>query len=179
MKHKSRIILLAALVAVCLAVAAFAALGKQVPPSPASGNQEPVAAAAKTSFPGLIAATGEPTLNGMQTSRPSPGHVQQVAGPFDDRLVFEDLAFDGKQVTGAVRVTSDVSDLLELQVLAGFYDKSGAFLGTARFDHHLGSEGHGHAGPPEEREAFSIAVPAEFKAKAVSATVGVPVLVNE
>jgi hypothetical protein len=93
--------------------------------------------------------------------------------------VLENLTFEGTAATGAVRITSDVSDLLELQVLAGFYDDQGTLLGTARFVHHLGSEGHNHAGPPEEREEFSIPVPADFQARAVSASVGVPVLVNE
>lgn len=179
MNHKSRIPLIAALVAACLAVVAVVALGGQSPTSSASGGNAPMAAAAKTSFPGLAAAEGEPDLAGLQTRRPSPGQVLQVQGPFDDRLAFEGLALDGQAVTGAVRITSDVSDLLELQVLAGFYDDHGTLLGTARFEHHLGSEGHNHSGPPEEREEFSIPVPAEFKGTAVSAAVGVPVLVNE
>jgi hypothetical protein len=93
--------------------------------------------------------------------------------------VFEGLAFEGQAATGTVRVTSDVSDLLELQVLAGFYDDRGNLLGTARFVHHLGTEGHEHAGPSEEGEAFTIPVPAGLGPQAVSAAVGVPVLVNE
>ena len=178
MNRKSRILLIAALVAASLAVLALVVVGGRASTS-AAGDNVPLAAAAKTSFPGLTAAEGEPDLAGLQTTRPSRGQVLQVQGPFDDRLVFEGLAFDGQATTGAVRITSDVSDLLELQVLAGFYDDHGTLLGTARFEHHLGSNGHNHSGPPEEREEFSIAVPAELKAKAVSAAVGVPVLVNE
>lgn len=179
MNHKSRLLLIAALVAACLAVVAVLSLGGQSPSTPASGDKAPMAAAAKTSFPGLASAKGEPDLAGLQATRPSPGQVLQVQGPFDDRLVFEGPTFDGQTVTGAVRITSDVSDLLELQVLAGFYDDHGALLGTARFEHHLASESHNHSGPPEEREEFNIPVPADIKAKAVSAAVGVPVLVNE
>ncbi|MEO5317782.1 hypothetical protein PV761_04215 [Arthrobacter sp. CC3] len=178
MKRKSRILMMAALVAASLAVLAFVVLGGQASTSPA-GDNVPLVAAAKTSFPGLAAAEGEPDLSGLQAARPSPGQILQVQGPFDDRLAIESLAFDGQAATGAVRITSDVSDLLELQVLAGFYDGHGNFLGTARFVHHLGSEGHKHPGPSEEREEFSIPVPAELKAKAVSAAVGIPVLVNE
>lgn len=178
MNRKSRLFLVAGLLVVALATLAFFAIrGTSSPVSPAEGG--PLAAAAKTSFPGLDAANGEPDLAGLHTTRPSRGQVLQVQGPFDDRLVLEDLAFDGTAATGAVRVSSDVSDLLELQVLAGFYDDQGALLGTVRFEHHLGSDGHNHTGPPEEREPFSISVPAEFQAKAVSAAVGVPVLVNE
>jgi hypothetical protein len=102
-----------------------------------------------------------------------------VEGPFDDRFVVEGLAFDGQAATGAVRITSDVSELLELQVLAGFYDDGGNFLGTARFVHHLGSDGHEHAGPSDEGEVFTIPVPDELKSRAASAAVGIPVLVNE
>ncbi|WP_144662940.1 hypothetical protein [Paenarthrobacter nicotinovorans] len=178
MKHRTRILLIAALVAASLAVLAVVVLGGRASFS-ASGGTAPMAAAAKTSFPGLVPAEGEPDLAGLQTTRPAPGQVLQVQGPFADRLVFEGLTFDGQAAIGAVRITSDVSELLELQVLAGFYDDQGTLLGTARFVHHLGSQGHSHSGAPEEREEFSIPVPAEIKAKAVSAAVGVPVLVNE
>ena len=177
MNRKSRILLMATLVAASLAVLAFVVLGRQGSTSPA-GDKVPLAAA-KTSFPGLAAAEGEPDLPGLQTTRPAPGQVLHVQGPFDDRLVFEGLTFDGQAATGAVRITGDVSKLLDLQILAGFYDDRGTMLGTARFVHHLGSQGHSNSGPPGEREEFSIPVPAEIKAKAVSAAVGVPVLVNE
>ncbi|MBC7441019.1 MAG: hypothetical protein H7311_00585, partial [Ramlibacter sp.] len=90
----------------------------------------------------------------------------------------EGLAFDGAAVTGAVLVTSDVSDVLELQVLAGFYDAQGTLLGTDRFVHHLVEDGT-HVGTPEERETFRIEVPAALAAQAVSVALGVPVLVNE
>ena len=179
MNHKRRLLLLAGLLAAALlAVAAFT-MGTTAQPSRSANEATPVAAAARTSFPGLAPAAGEPDLPGLHTLNPPSGHAVQVPGPFDDRLVLEHLTFTGSATTGAVRVTSDVSDVLELQVLAGFYDHDGALLGTARFVHHLGSESHNHAGPPEEREKFSIAVPAKYHGKAVSATVGVPVLVNE
>lgn len=145
----------------------------------AAGETAPMAAAAKTSFPGLAAAEGEPELPSMRTAAPAKGQIVQADGPFDDRFVLEDLAFNGSAATGALKVTSDVSDLLELQVLAGFYDENGALLGTDRIVHHMGSEGHNHAGPPEEREEFTIPVPSNLQGKAVAATVGVPVLVNE
>ena len=135
--------------------------------------------AARTSFPGMRPAHGEPTLNGLRTAAPPPGTVTQLAGPFDDRFELRHLAIRGHAVAGSLEVTSDVSDLLELQVLAGFYDRHGRFLGTGRFVHHLEEDGHQHAGPPEETEHFEIAAPPRFRDKVASATVGVPVLVNE
>ncbi len=80
---------------------------------------------------------------------------------------------------GTVTVTNDVSDLLELQVLAGFYDEKGALLVTDRIIRDMRSEGQNHPRSAEEREEFIIRVPPEFQGKAVSAAVGVPVLVNE
>lgn len=158
-----------------VAVATFALVGNAgVEPA---GKALP-SPAARTSFPGLAAARGEPELTSIGASHPRRGQVLQAKGPFDDRFVLEGTAFDGSAVSGAVRVTSDVSDVLELQVLAGFFDERGRLIGTGRFVHHLG-QGHAHTGPPEEREQFRIRVPAALAHRAVSATIGVPVLVNE
>lgn len=179
MNRKHRILLVGALIAASLALLTSVALMGLRPAQVSGGDNVPPSAAARTTFPGLASAEGEPDLSGLRTTRPSQGQILQVQGPFDDRLVFEGLAFDGQAATGAVRITSDVSDLLELQVLAGFYDDRGNLLGTARFVHHLDSEGHSHAGAPEEGEEFSIQVPAGLQSQAVSAAVGVPVLVNE
>ncbi len=177
MNRMPRLFLIAGVIVCSLAVAFVVAGGPGSTPVP--GDTSPPAAAAITTFPGLARAEGEPDLSGLQSARPSPGQILQVRGPFDDRLVFEDLAFDGQAATGAVRITSDVSHLLELQVLAGFYDDGGNFLGAGRFVHHLGSEGPGHQEPSEGGQVFSIPVPAELRSQAVSAAVGVPVLVNE
>jgi hypothetical protein len=151
------------------------------PPGPANPATERVhrPAVVETSFPGLEPATGEPDLAGLHTASPSPGEVLQVVGPFDDRLVLQNPAFDGTAVTGSLRITSDVSDLLELQVLAGFHDDHGTLLGTARFTSHLGDDAHSDAGPPDEQEVFKIPVPPELQGSVASATIGVPVLVNE
>lgn len=176
MTLKKRLLLIAGLPAAALAAAA--ALTLNSPPAHTTAEAVPMAAA-RTAFPDLVPASGEPDLAGLHTARPPKGQLVQVPGSFDDRFVLENLAFNGKAATGAVTVTSDVSDVLELQVLAGFYDAKGSLLGIARFVHHAGSEGHNHTGPPEEREAFNIPVPAEFQGKAVSAAVGIPVLVNE
>jgi hypothetical protein len=178
MNRKPRFLLLGTLIALSLLLlAAVVLMGRASTPGPEA--VAPPAAAAKTTFPGLASAEGEPDLQGLRTTRPSPGQILEIQGAFDDRLEFEGLAFDGEAATGSVKVTSDVSDLLELQVLAGFYDDSGNLLGTARFVHHLGAEGHGHSGPSDDGEEFNIPVPAELKPRAVSAAVGVPVLVNE
>ncbi|MGB4135621.1 MAG: hypothetical protein WA971_03590, partial [Microbacterium sp.] len=93
-------------------------------------------------------------------------------------FVVHGLTFDGSAVSGTLEVTSDVSDLLELVVVAGFYDADGRMVGTARFEEHAEGE-HEHTGPPSEATSFRIEVPAGLPAAAVSAAAGVPVLVNE
>lgn len=135
--------------------------------------------AARTSFPGLPAATGEPRLTGLTRIKPKPGTVTRVKGPFDDRFTMQKLAFDGSRVSGRLAITSDVSDILELQAVAGFYDGQGKLLGTNRFVHHLVEDSHSHSGPPSELQVFTIAVPTGLRGRAVSAAVGIPVLVNE
>ncbi|MEU8260378.1 hypothetical protein AB0C02_07130 [Micromonospora sp. NPDC048999] len=144
--------------------------GAEQPPAPA--------AAVKTAFPGLTPASGEPTLDGLSQRHPAPGTVVTVPGPFDDRFDFTGLTLNRDAVSGGVVVTSDVSEILELQVVAGLYDSSGQLLHTGRFVHHRGEDGHDH-GAPEERESFSIAIPSQLRDRVVSAAVGVPVLVNE
>lgn len=143
------------------------------------GTADPQAAP-RTSFAGLTPATGEPSLPSLQTLHPAPGAVVEAAGPFDDRFRFRRLAFDGSVVTGTAEITSDVSDILEFEALAGFYDRSGALVGTARHTYHLDeSTAQPHEGVPSETQRFTIAVPAKLRGAAVAAAVGVPVLVNE
>ena len=133
----------------------------------------------QTSFPGLAAPTGEPSLDGLTSASPAPGTVAWVKGTFDDRFTTSGLRFDGTAVHGTLTITSDVSDILELQVLAGFFDADGHYLGEGRFTHHLVEGEHSHAGPPSEKESFTIRVPGKYAGQARAAAVGVPVLVNE
>jgi hypothetical protein len=143
------------------------------PPDPRS--------AARTSLPGLVPATGEPTLASLATVRPGPGQVVQAAGPFDDRFELTALAFadDRTAVTGTATL-GEVSALLEFEALAGFYDRKGALLATARDVYHADeSAGHHDEGQPDRTHDFRVEVPAALRDVVVSAAVGVPVLVNE
>jgi hypothetical protein len=139
------------------------------------------ATVARTDLPGLEPATGEPELAGIDTASPAPGEVVQVTGPFDDRFTTDHLTVADGAVSGRLLITSDVSDVLELQVLAGFYDEHGTFLGTGRVVYHL-DEGADHsedAGPPSELQEFHIVAPRRYADQVAAATIGVPVLVNE
>jgi hypothetical protein len=159
---------------------AIAIIGLSRMSNPAS-SVAPVAAA-RTSLPGLEPAASEPDLPGLAGLHPTNGQVLQASGPFDDRFVLSDLRLDGEGLHGSAEIVSDVSDVLEFEALAGFYDAQGDLLGTGRFVYHL-DEGdpttEAHAGPPSELQSFTIAVPAEAQGRAVAAVVGVPALVNE
>ncbi len=157
------------------AIAAAVVIGVQ----PGESVAAQPAVTVMTSFPDLTPATGEPTLPSLVALKPAPGAVVQASGPFDDRFELGDLAFDGTTVSGRVTITSDVSDLLELEVVAGFYGADGTLLGTGRYVHHATEDGNAHSGPPSESEAIEIAVPTDLDGEAVSVGVGVPVLVNE
>jgi hypothetical protein len=174
-----KLFLLPGLVAGVLCVAVVAAAVAMSASSGVQGVSAQPAVAVMTSFPDLTPATGEPVLASLDGLHPDPGAVVQAGGPFDDRFEFGTLAFDGTAVSGTVTITSDVSDLLELQVVAGFYGADGSLLGTGRFVHHAGGDAHAHSGPPSESEDFEIIVPAGLAQPAVSVGVGVPVLVNE
>ncbi|WP_167726451.1 hypothetical protein [Cryobacterium sp. TMT3-29-2] len=171
---------LAALVFLVGLVAGLATVALAVV-NPAATDAAPVAVTPQASFAGLTAATGEPELAGIAQAQPSPGEIVRAAGPFDDRFSLEDLAFDGAAVTGGVLVTSDVSEVLDRQVLAGFYDQQGMLLGSDRFVYHLATTiaSSGHAAAPDERVTFRIEVPAPLAGQAASVALGVPVLVNE
>jgi hypothetical protein len=162
-----------------LAAAAIIAGTLSQTPDPASAETPRQAATVKTTLPGLTPASGEPDLPALRTLHPKQGQAIQAHGPFDDRFVLDRLTFTTAGATGTIRITSDVSDLLELQILAGFYDTQGKLVGTGRYDHHLEEDGHTHAGPPVETETFTIPVPKSLHGTAVSAAVGVPILVNE
>ena len=196
MKHPSRPLLIGSAVAVSAVVVAVAVgtgigatagtgSGSGAASGTASASGEPAPApTAVTSFPGLATADSDtPTLASLASAGPQAGTVIQAAGPFDDRFVLQDLAFGESGVTGSVEVTSDVSEVIELEVIAGFYGADGALLGENSFVLHADEEESGHAhthsGPPEEVHGFTVPVPPSLAGEAVSAAVGVPVLVNE
>lgn len=173
--------LIAGAVVVTLAVSwvAGGALASRSDEEPAAALDP--AAVVQTSLPGLTPATGEPRLEGIADAAPAAGEVGTVPGPFDDRYSLQHLRLDGATVTGAVHITSDVSDVLELQVLAGFYDARGNLLGTGRATYHLDEAAADveHEGTPSELEDFRIVAPSRLASRVASAAVGVPVLVNE
>jgi hypothetical protein len=123
----------AALAAATVGGAATWALAGDDPAGAAGRLPEAVV---QTSFPDLAPVAAAPRLEGLRDTHPRVGSVARVAGPFDDRIEIGGLELHDGGLTGRVRVTSDVSDVLELQVVAGFYDLAGRYLGSGRFIHH-------------------------------------------
>lgn len=121
-------------------------------------------------------------LPSLATLSPPAGEVVQAEGPFDKRFELKGLRFDGAKLTGSATITSDVSEILEFEALAGFYDREGELRGTSRHVYHFDESTSDHAhdeGTPDEDHPFTIEVPKNLADVAVSAAVGVPVLVNE
>ncbi|CAN5116690.1 hypothetical protein BH09ACT2_BH09ACT2_11760 [soil metagenome] len=177
---RTRPIVAIALAAAAVLVAGSIAVGVAVMARTDAATPSPTDAV-KTTLPGLVAASGAPELASIRLLHPRPGEVGQAAGPFDERFTVDDLAFDGKAVSGALRVTSDVSAVLDLEIIAGFYDAGGSVIGSARFVYHATDDGPVDpvTGTPVESIPFRVAVPTELAGRAVSTSIGVPVLVNE
>ncbi|WP_329400152.1 hypothetical protein [Streptomyces melanogenes] len=158
---------------------------------PAQAEQ---AAAPAVTFP---APSGAPSPAATLAKVPAKGEVRLEQGPFTDRVRITKLALSEKDsgkdaekpsVTGHFAITSDVSDVLALELRAAFYDERGHLVGTGSFQYaeegEAGEAAHGtpgHAGPRAEGAGIDFtAVPkTPLKGKAASAVLSVPVLVNE
>ena len=113
------------------------------------------------------------------TPIPASGTVSKVTGPFDDRFTLADLRLSAGVVTSNLRVTSDVSEIINFEVTASFYDERGLLLGT---DTQQLTEGDGSAGKPAAENGgveLRLAANPSYLAQVASAQVRVPVMVNE
>ncbi|MGW5111282.1 hypothetical protein [Nocardia sp. NPDC004123] len=78
----------------------------------------------------------------------------------------------------ALATTSDISDVLALEVHAGFYDATGQVVGAGTFQHADAEPGGGaHARNPDGIPFTTTASPADAPISA--AVLSIPVLVNE
>ncbi|MBA2471933.1 MAG: hypothetical protein H0V41_06695 [Pseudonocardiales bacterium] len=119
---------------------------------------------------------------------PPPGTVQIEPGPFTDRIEITDLALqagDRPAVTGALRSTVDVSELIVLELHADFYDTQGRYLGSGKATYADTEFADNGATPLTHGvgvhgDSFTIAVPSTTPLTgATSAVLTVPQLVNE
>ncbi|MER0446623.1 hypothetical protein ABR738_18995 [Streptomyces sp. Edi4] len=123
------------------------------------------------------------------------GEVRLEQGPFSDRVKVTGAAIGARStVTGHLAVTSDVSELIALELRAAYYDADGKLLGTGSYHYaeeghegHEGQEGHQGQGargagqvPPAEGAGIDFEiVPASLGATPAGAVLSIPVLVNE
>ncbi|MFG2818751.1 hypothetical protein ACGFX4_04905 [Kitasatospora sp. NPDC048365] len=111
-----------------------------------------------------------------------PGEVRVEPGPFTDRVAFTGLALDkGSTVKGHLTITSDVSDVLALEVHAGFYDAAGHLVGSGVFHYQEEEAATGeHDGPRAAGGGIDFSLPAEkLTGTPVGVVLTLPVLVNE
>ncbi|MFE5286362.1 hypothetical protein ACFRAQ_15460 [Nocardia sp. NPDC056611] len=107
------------------------------------------------------------------------GEVRLAAGPFTDRVRLSGTRLEGSSVRGTLAITSDVSDVLALEVSAAFYDANGRLVGTGMFQHaDEEPTGGGPHVPSVNGIPFTI-VSAPADAPVSAAVLSIPVLVNE
>ncbi|MFF2953472.1 hypothetical protein ACFVVU_19240 [Kitasatospora sp. NPDC057965] len=110
------------------------------------------------------------------------GEVRVQDGPFTDRVKLTGLALSkGSTVGGHLTVTSDISDVLALEIGAAFYDDGGRLVGTGAFHYQEEEPATGeHDGPRAAGEGIDFTAVAEkLTGTPVSAVLSIPVLVNE
>ena len=165
---------------VLTACAVAAAIGVSVPLAVAAQDGQPARSTRRaytvpSSLPGLSSSPKADVIAlALPGLHPARSRVDRVTGPFDERFTLTGLALRGDVVSGALTVTSDVSEIIDLQVLVGFYDAAGHFLGSATYEKH-GED----VSDTEEHVAFRVSPPPAVAGRVASAAVGVPVLVNE
>lgn len=113
------------------------------------------------------------------TAPPAAGTVDLRPGPFTDRVRIDGLRLvpgTAPVVTGRLSVTTDVSDLISLELVADFYDRTGRLVGSTRTAY--GDAERPHIEGEDESVAFRLAAPAGA-GTAVFAVLSIPSLVNE
>ncbi|WP_327245860.1 hypothetical protein [Streptomyces sp. NBC_01320] len=177
MRHPIRITTAAVLGAVVLTT--LTGCGTSAGTNPGKG--EPLAATALPLPPPRSAPSPAATL----PAPPKQGEVRVEEGPFTDRVRLTRLTLTGESaVSGHLAITSDVSDVLALELSAAYYDSKGRFIGTGSFQYQEEGQdaegGHHHDGPRAASEGIDFKAPAtKLTGTAAAAVVSVPVLVNE
>ena len=147
--------------------------------SPAPSASAPATSNAPVSFP---APKTPPAPAALLNPAPAAGEVRLEPGPFTDRVALTGLRLDAAAgvVHGHLTITSDVSDVLALDIRAAFYGADGKLLGTGTFHYQEEGDGEEHKHAPATHGGIDIAVAAAPATNgATSAVLSIPVLVNE
>ncbi|MEV0414122.1 hypothetical protein AB0I68_25730 [Streptomyces sp. NPDC050448] len=174
----------AALAATAFLVFAAGCSGSPDADGAKGGAGKPAGSAAQVAMP---APSGAPAPAAVLAPPAKPGEIRLEPGPFTDRVQLTALTLvpAGKPgVTGHLAITSDVSDVLSLDLRAAYYDADGRLLGTGTFHYQEeGTDGPGgdhHDGPRAAENGIDFTVPADqLTGTPSSAVLSLPVLVNE
>ncbi|MEV7281348.1 hypothetical protein [Streptomyces sp. NPDC093111] len=171
------------LIATVTALAALTGCGASGDGGRSDDGARPAAASAPAPSATLPAPRTAPAPAPTLSARPERGDVRVEDGPFTDRVRFTRLALrDRRGVAGHLAITSDVSDVIALEVRAAFYDADGRLLGSGVFTYgedHEGEKGGGH-GRRTAGAGIDFTVPAkDLHGTPAAAVLSVPVLVNE
>ncbi|WP_157514069.1 hypothetical protein [Nocardia concava] len=126
--------------------------------------------------PAAAPRTAEPPAAAVSVA---PGEVRLSPGPFTDRVRLSGTRLEGATVRGTLAITTDVSDVLALELNAAFYDAGGRLVGTGTFAH---ADEEPVSGGPHvpSNDGISFAITsAPSDASVAAAVLSIPVLVNE
>lgn len=170
----------AALAAVLTAVAVT---GCSAPAADRTAGEAPrgVPAAADLAARGVLQPRVALPAPAQLGSVPTPGTVGRSSGPFDDRYQLLRATLRAGTVQAVVRITSDVSGLVVMEVQGDFYDARGALLGSVRSEYSEGSGGTADTPRPAETAGIPVTVraAAAWRSRVSSVVLSIPTLVNE
>ncbi|MEW1720017.1 hypothetical protein [Streptomyces sp. NPDC093109] len=186
MRHLTRGGTAVALAVAALVLTAGCDSGSGGDPAAAKTAPDPAATASAVALPAPRSAP-EPAATLTPAAR--AGEVRVEPGPFTDRVTITGLKLTGASstapaVTGKLKITTDVSHVLALELRAAYYDSAGRLLGTGEFEYQEeGEDAHGHAvheGSEAATGGIAFTVPAKkLTGTPAAAVLSVPVLVNE
>jgi hypothetical protein len=132
-----------------------------------------------TPVPATVAAAPATVAAAPASITAVSGEVRLTPGPFSDRVQVTGMRLEGASVHGRLAITTDVSDVLALEVRAAFYDATGKLIGTGLFEH---SDEEPVSGGPHipSNDGIDFVIASTTADVPVSAAVlTIPVLVNE
>jgi len=165
---------------VLLLLAACTGAQGSSPGAPSSAAQVALDAAVGAAAVASESPAAAPSPAGSVGGGVAAGTVALAPGPFLDRVRLTALHLGPTAVTGTLDVTSDVSEIITLEVSVAFYDGAGTLLGSSSQLFSTADTEPFHTTSGVVGLPLTVPVPAQVTAGSPrSAVLGIPVLVNE